>query len=908
MACFKHIGSGSFWVEPPGGAPEGATAFNTPTLRYSIIDPRLTAPLNQFIIYESQDGSADSLPTIAHTVLEAFVLDMSWFTPDVFSRNAGENSLSPAAIDSFFAAIADCIAPLVGPSADDLVAHVRLFHDPSAAPLTAASFLPCERYARPPPDIGTPGLTVEVIKESLTALGTAFNASDAKPALYGLLHEAATAQFNTLFDITFGDLFDVPKGPSGTRRGGFAGWHAVFLSRGKGSRACRAPRVIGGAEPLERLFAPLFKATDIESVDYPDASEALAALRASIDTLLPPQPYLRVPITLTGVLDEIKFYALLAGSGRQDALERRLAQAVRRDHRYPNISSLIEDLPGQQAADLIVSLARAMPGPMGADPNGRFTFNSLPLLEKSLSPYEDLLASTPPAERAGAFLIAHEADREAHTNAAARKAADAALISSGAADEDPRSPSPSKTRARALTSAECDNASKAFATPTAVRLMESVGTDPQPVVALWALALLGCPAVSALALRDPGTLSELPTKASLIMTVARNRAFQAETLMLLLALAPFLSTDVPDVGPLLDPSILAIDMPRWPPTALTNKFVADLYASRLDPTEIYIIFCCAYAVGACLPVDVGAGTFGTAVDPVGLLKTYGSVLLTVLGFNVNDPVNGIAPIIECCSSLLADDPASHSPASRSLGTCRHLDAIWATMFRCISQQMSTKAYDPGSDPHTPNAACDAHRALRIAENHSGLAIMDTLSPAQAAGKALAKARSPSAPRTAAPPAPPNPAAPRQPRLATNASTATPRTAKPRPADGRSMAQLKPGVIVPKGSLVAGFYASQFADDGVSLTFRGRQFNKPALVALLDSLGFPAGTYLFAPLLVMRKNPTMANLLEAVTANAADPGAADVILPCSDWFSSARIKPCFIEGNAPRSSALEAFLG
>ena len=124
----------------------------------------------------------------------------------------------------------------------------------------------------------------------------------------------------------------------------------------------------------------------------------------------------------------------------------------------------------------------------------------------------------------------------------------------------------------------------------------------------------------------------------------------------------------------------------------------------------------------------------------------------------------------------------------------------------------------------------------------------------------------------------------------------------------ALAQLKPGVIVPKGSLAAGFYASQFADDGVSLTFRGRQFNKPALVALLDSLGFPAGTYLFAPLLVMRKNPTMANLLEAVTANAADPGAADVILPCSDWFSSARIKPCFIEGNAPRSSALEAFLG
>ena len=88
-------------------------------------------------------------------------------------------------------------------------------------------------------------------------------------------------------------------------------------------------------------------------------------------------------------------------------------------------------------------------------------------------------------------------------------------------------------------------------------------------------------------------------------------------------------------------------------------------------------------------------------------------------------------------------------------------------------------------------------------------------------------------------------------------------------------------------------------------FWDRNFNKPALVKLIGSLGFPAGTYLFAPLLVMRKNPTMANLLEAMTANAADPCAADVVLPCSDWHSNARVKSCFIEGNTPRSAALKA---
>ena len=152
------------------------------------------------------------------------------------------------------------------------------------------------------------------------------------------------------------------------------------------------------------------------------------------------------------------------------------------------MTALIEGLPGQKAADLVVGLARALPGPLGADPNGCFTFNSFPLLDKSLFPYAALLADTPIAER---FLVAHEATREAHANAAARKASDDALISSGAADEDTCSLSTLKPRARALTSAEIDSASAAFAKPAATRLMVLVGPDPQPAVAFWALALLG---------------------------------------------------------------------------------------------------------------------------------------------------------------------------------------------------------------------------------------------------------------------------------------------------------------------------------------------------------------------------------------------------------------------------------
>ena len=66
---------------------------------------------------------------------------------------------------------------------------------------------------------------------------------------------------------------------------------------------------------------------------------------------------------------------------------------------------------------------------------------------------------------------------------------------------------------------------------------------------------------------------------------------------------------------------------------------------------------------------------GWRAESAGLLKTHGPVLFTALGFNVNDPVNGIAPMIECYSSLLADDPASNSPATRTLGTSHHLDAI-----------------------------------------------------------------------------------------------------------------------------------------------------------------------------------------------------------------------------------------
>ena len=153
------------------------------------------------------------------------------------------------------------------------------------------------------------------------------------------------------------------------------------------------------------------------------------------------------------------------------------------------------------------------------------------------------------------------------------------------------------------------------------------------------------------------------------------------------------------------------------------------------------------------------------------------------------------------------------------------------MLRCISQQRSTSVHGPGSAPQAllmagsafqteisaANAACDTHRALRIAETHRGAAIMGTLATALAPGKALAKARSPSAQRAAASPAPPGPAAPRQPRLAPSAQTAPRRTAKPRATAATAasgppaLAHLKPGTIFPKDNLVAGVYAREFTE-------------------------------------------------------------------------------------------------